>query len=468
MDSTFKKAYQKTVESVGGSVGAIKADENKYVNNVQSAIDKTVEGMEAFAKNRSNSPLDSLKGFIAEDWHAGTYNIDAARQGLNGHQASAIRQPSPGDIRVDTPEGSRIVESKYWKTPEKTATELSHAKYDEMAKVGPSDQLDGIKEYANRQALRNQDIRPEKSDSYQNTAETANDRITVEAESTPLSHEKMRAMAKDLKDGKEIDPKKYGITTENYVTWNDVFRESGEAAANAAILTAVLKSAPHIWHVIKDFVDDGTLNKDEIKRAGYAAVSGSVEGGLRGGIAAAVTTSCKAGLLGEAYKNINPTVVGAATVVAMNAVSNSFKLYNGDISGSEFAEACLRDSFVVSAGVWGATIGQGLVPVPILGAVIGNLIGSTIATFVYEGSKEFFLGIFIESGKPFLNIVKQDYSMPRSVLEQSGFNLIQIDKIELDLLKPDLIVLDTIELDMIDIKVLKRGLIAVNTIGYLN
>lgn len=91
---------------------------------------------------------------------------------------------------------------------------------------------------------------------------------------------------------------------------------------------------------------------------------------------------------------------------------------------------------------------------------------------IFEGSKSVFLSFFIESGISFFNIVKQDYIIPREILERCGFDLIQIDKIELDTIELDTIKLDKLNLSTsktegIDITLLKRGLINVNTIGYV-
>ena len=173
------------------------------------------------------------------------------------------------------------------------------------------------------------------------------------------------------------------------------------------------------------------------------------------------------GLLGDALKSVNPSVVAAVTVVAMNAIHNAIGVYKGELTTEQFADACIKDAFVVSFGVIGAGIGQSIIPVPILGAVIGNLVGSVVSVFIYEGGKQISYSFFINSGISFFNIVKQDYTLPRDVLERCGCDLIVLDELELDTIELDTINLDTIELDTIGIKSLKRGMISVNTVGYV-
>ena len=58
------------------------------------------------------------------------------------------------------------------------------------------------------------------------------------------------------------------------------------------------------------------MDRKSLQKLGFSTLKGSSEGTLRGGISAALTASCKAGLLGGAFKNVDPTVISAATVVA--------------------------------------------------------------------------------------------------------------------------------------------------------
>ena len=185
----------------------------------------------------------------------------------------------------------------------------------------------------------------------------------------------------------------------------------------------------HIFEKIVNFLQEGEVNPEDLKNVGLSVLTGAGEGYLRGGIAAIITASCKSGLLGDSLKSLIPKqlplVVAGATIIAMNAVHNAIGVYKGKMSEAEFAEACLRDSFVISFGILGASIGQGAIPIPILGALIGNVIGSICATIVYEGMKDIFFSFFIKSGVSFWKIVQQDYTLPEEVLKQTGIDLIK-------------------------------------------
>lgn len=466
--SAFKDSFQKTMESFGGSYGSYSG--KNYVNKVLEEIKKTVQKIIEIGKTDKN--IHYIKGDIAEPWHAGTTNIYAVAKGIEGIEAIVPRDKSAYDIIAFSPTEFLRAQLKYFKTPEDTVKAISNSKYDGLIKIVPSDQLEAVKEVAYQLYLKNFQTRPEMANQYLHTYQAATDRLSLgDVHSTPLSEKEALAIAKEVIKNK-FDPERHGLNTLNFISWSDIARQSGEAALNAAILTAVLKSAPHLWTTLKTFFDEGRIDKESLQKLGFSALKGSSEGALRGGISAALTAPCKTGLLGEAFKNINPTVISAATVVALNTMRNSIALYQGKLSPEQFAETCVRDIFVISCSILGASTFQTIIPIPLLGALIGNFVGSTCAALIFEGSKSIFLSFFIESGIPFFNIVKQDHTIPREILEKCGFDLIQIDKIELDTIELDTIRLDkfslnTSEIKGIDITLLERGLINVNTVGYV-
>ena len=82
------------------------------------------------------------------------------------------------DIHVVTPDGTTKHQVKFYKDGEKTAGALSPEKYDGVGKIVPKDQVDSVKAASRKQALRNKEIRPEVSKSYQDTADNATDKLT--------------------------------------------------------------------------------------------------------------------------------------------------------------------------------------------------------------------------------------------------------------------------------------------------
>jgi hypothetical protein len=385
---------------------------------------------------------------------------------MKGVQVNLPRSQGPVDVSVRTPTEYLEFQIKYHWNAEDTAKAISNPKYKGLLKIVPSDQLEGVKEAAYRLYLKNLNSRPEQASQYLHTYQNVSDRLHGLTPSVPLSEVDALRIVEEIQR-ENFDLRHFGLTSENFIQWSDIVRESGQATFNAALISAVLKTAPHLFFCFRELLAQGKLTPHSFKNIGMAALEGSAEGALRGGIAAAITSSCRAGLLGKALTGVNHSVVGAATVVAINAIHNAIGLYQGKLTYSEFTEACIRDSFVIGLNTIGGMIGQAIIPVPLLGALIGNLVGSMFAVVVWEGAKQVFFSFFIHSGISFFGLVKQDYTIPAEVLRQAGFDLIEFDTFQPDLFQPDTFQFDAFQPELLNIKVLKRGMLSINTVGYV-
>lgn len=83
----------------------------------------------------------------------------------------------------------------------------------------------------------------------------------------------------------------------------------------AATISLMLKVAPEIYKAISYLIKNGEIDGERFKKIGFAAVSGGAEGFIRGTVSSALTTCCKAGLLGETLKSVDPTIIGTVTVL---------------------------------------------------------------------------------------------------------------------------------------------------------
>ncbi|MCC1497934.1 hypothetical protein [Alcanivorax sp. 1008] len=424
--SDFNKNFNKVAgaaDNIAGVFGTIEGEQ--YSSEVQRAINSAVDVLNTEGDRTINSTVDSTKGFLAEQWHSETLKISGAARSRDDVKAHVPGGNEPGrDLEFGDAKSSHIAEVKYWKTPEDTAKQISRPEYTGNEKIVPSDQLEDVKQRALEQAERNADIRPEQAKNYQHTADTVKDHAEVgNASSRPISEVDMREMAKDHKTTGEIDGDKFGLLSENFVEWTDAAREAGEAGLHAAALSAAIKAAPHIWALLQEYLENGNIKPEDLREHTREILSGSASAGLRGGVAACLTITCKTGLMGEALKSVSPVAIGMATTMTINAISYSIQFQQGQISQKELAEKCLRDAFVLSAGFCGASLGQLIIPIPMVGALVGNIVGSMVAAVCYEGANQVILGVCINTGWTLLGLVEQDYVVPEEVLHQTGCDM---------------------------------------------
>lgn len=154
--------------------------------------------------------LDIQQGFAAEAHHTGSYNIEAAGKGANNHRATmdvGQRNDPVTDIRINTPEGSKDYQLKFYKTGEESATAFNHGKYENVGKIVPEEQLGEARKTAQRRADRNAKSRPEVSKNYKNTAEKLDDSIhsddRPDIKSKPLSRKGEGSSEELVKEAKK-------------------------------------------------------------------------------------------------------------------------------------------------------------------------------------------------------------------------------------------------------------------------
>lgn len=458
---TFKEEYQRVLNNIGGVHGTVVSAE--YAANVQEALDKAVKELDSMAAQKSNVEIHYLKGFLAEPWHAGAFNVNAAARGRSDLQAKVPSNNGPADIHY----GLKEAQSKYYRNAEATAKALSKAKYDGMTKVVPEDQLEEVKKVARREYLRNKSSRPDVAERYNHTYENATDKLNKDNISgKPISEQQQEEMAKEYKKDGNIDPDKYGLNSENFIKWQDVGRESLEAGAHAAVISAALKMTPYIVEIFKEFHATGKVNLQDLINNKEDILRGTGNAALRGAVAAGVTASLKTGLLGESAKSISPTSIGIATTMAINTIKYAVDLKHGRITKEQVALYCLRDTTVLSFGMVGAHIGQTAVPLPVLGAIVGNLIGSTLGAVVYDGAYQGTLKMCVVSGWTMFGLVEQDYTIPEEHLREMGFDVFNQGSFTTDTFSQGNFPVESFKKNSLSFKPLRRGVVGYNAIGY--
>lgn len=470
----FERGYHNFAKNADGFYGGFSGAD--YVSSVQDALNKTIIEMKSTTAQRFNANNTSTRGFVAEDWHAGTFNADVAAKGGKGIFAAVDKTNHPvNDININNNGQTTGFQAKYYNTSEATAKAISHSKYDNTGKVVPSDQVDsgGIRDSAHRQALRNQEIRPDVSNSYAHTAENA--RATIEEagfSSKGLTDEQSLKIVKELKKD-SFDPKKYGLVTENFIKVEYIMQQALKAGLTAAAISAVVKLAPEICNIIMELINTGVIDQASFVQFGLTAVTAPVEGFINGSVAAGITATFASGLLGETLKAVSPALVATATVILMHAIQNSFFVATGKMSKAEFADACARDIFTATCGFTGALVGQALLPaLPVIGFMLGSFVGGVIGSFAYTASKSVCLSFCVESGFAFFGIVDQDYELSDEVIKELGIEIFEIDEFavqefEFEEFAFDQFQLEEFELETFSITPLRRGVLKINRIGYV-
>lgn len=494
--------YLKNQSSIlSGRVG------DKYIDDINDKITELVKSINDYKGTKTQ--VDQLKGNAAEDWHAGTLNINAT---LNGEKSAAYVPKSNEYASVDIKVGEQNYGLKYYNTASDSAKAqaISHFEmykkaypnneisfetflkdrnikevdvmndpiYNGQMRVIPSDQLLEAKEWLKLKIEKEQLTRPEQVKRYQDTY----DKLTSIIEdnkgnkSIELTKNDAEELARLGKEGK-FDAKDFNLTTEELVKLEHLFKQSFKAGMTAATISMSIKVAPEVYNALLYLLKTGEIKEEQFEKIGYAALEGGSEGFLRGFVSASIVASCESGMMGSALKGVDPSIVGAVVVLTINTMKNATEVARGRMTREELVNELIKEMFITAGAMSLGTLTQGLIQIPVLGFMIGSFAGSLVGTFVYDTGYSKAMSFFVENGFTMFGLVDQDYELPKEVLHEIGIETFEHEKMnneisEKNTFEADKFSFNTFDAerfnpDIFEIKYLRRGVIGINKIGYV-
>lgn len=499
----FKEGYEFFEKHTGNFAGH--ATGIHYVNAVESEIKKLVNNLNDF--ETSGARIDTLKGDVAEFWHAGTFNINAAiNSSKNRVQVDRSHDFGSADItgvNFDAKFGlkyykdgtsSAIQQSKSilnrfneYKTRGRNdnlelyleerglsaETDLNSPVYSGQYRVIPSNQLKEATMFLERKIREEAVKRPEQVHRYEETLKLLRDKVKDNEgnESIALSEQEARELASLSKEG-GVNPEGLHLTTEELIKFTNILRQAYKAGLTAATISMVLRVAPEVLNAIAYLIKNGEIEEGQFKKIGFAAITGAGEGFVRGTVSAAITASCKAGLCGSAMKSIDPSIVGAVTVLVMNSMKNSYQVTTGNMSRAEMVNELIKEMFVTTCALSMGAASQSLIEIPVLGYMIGSFVGLIAGSVIYSSIYNPVLSFCVDSGFTLFGLVDQDYELPEEVLKEIGIEIFEYEKFEYEPFEYEKFEYEKFEYEQFEYEklhtiFLRRGVIGVNCIGYM-
>lgn len=462
--------------------------QNESVNLQNIRIQEINDAIDRLAKSINEHPhinlnVEQFKGFVAEEWHAGTFNIDALRKGSE-RRAWTLQDNGYGSVDVETNFGKEY-SLKYSNTA-KDAENMQAAlngdtrapKYQGQERLIASEQVEEAKAWAHRRGSKDIENRPDVSKAHMDTEEHLVGKISdgEGIESSDLSIKESKRIAEEAKDG-GVNLEKRGYIKDplldeiriNYVN------QAMKAGLTAAAITAITQIVPELYKAVDYLIKHGEIDLNGLKKSGQKVISASGEAFLRGSIAYGVEMAIQNGMLGETLKGTNPFVVGVAVTVILGTIKDSILVAAGRMTAAEMGMHFV-DTLVVSSGYLasmkiGGVIAQVLCPeLPGVGYAIGSLLGCSVAV-VYNIGKKKLISFCVDTGFTCFGLVDQNYEIPEDVLAKMGVHTIPVPRTEISRTDVNLASVNTYvnksEYETVDITVLRRGIIGVNKIGYV-
>lgn len=474
----LQKGWEFSANLMGADIAAQAG--SQYVMRVNDAIEQLARDIVNLKSNQTDAVLG---GYLAEVWHADTFNVDAIAAGSK-HRAwvDVDDRINYGSVDIRTNFGVDY-SSKYMKNAEKSAIaqaeyskDLGRPKYFNQERLIPSDHLEGATQAAEHQAARNADIRPEIADSYRDAGKHFTDRVSDKTgvESIPLTKQEDLEMAQRVKKD-EFDPEHFGESLSSAIKTEYLVKQAAKAGLTAAAVTVAFQLAPEIYKSIDYLIKTGQIDVQRIKQMGEKAITTGTEGFLRGSVSCAIYISCQKGMLGEAFRSLTPIAMGTVVAIAMETIKNSILVASGKMTSLQMG-AAFADSVVISAGFLagvkiGGIIGQAFgFQLPGLGYLIGSLIGSAFSV-VYNIGKNKLISFCKDTGFTCFGLVEQNYELPEEILNEIGIDTVTIPRTYIPRIpigKTSVeIGVRRVSFETINITMIRRGIIGVNKIGYV-
>ena len=449
--TAFERGWNITADYIGTGISTFQAKE--YINSVEEALQATRKNIIDVASK--NGDVASRAGFVAEEWHAGTFNANAKAVGSK-EVAEALHENSLGsvDVVVKTASGGEVEKTfglKYYKDAKATAEAQSKrvieaqkvmqeyaeeaadrkAKgltprteqefiddyvktndidnlyasiYEGQGKVVPFDQKDDILDYLQRkietEKARNRGASAQIVEGLEETADTITATIKNEdgsISSLNLTKDEARGIVENVRKGK-CTFEDLGLRASDFIKPSYIANQAIQGGAQSAIIDTALVMGPEIYQIIRQYMKDGTIDQQKLKDTGFETLVEGSKGFIEGSVSTAIFECCNLGMFGAAFTNINPTVVGALTVLTVDAAMYSYQLNSGQISSEEYADMLAEEIFVTVVSLGTGALVQILLPM-IPGAYFaGSIAGSMLASTGYAHGKAVVLAAINNGG----------------------------------------------------------------------
>ena len=364
------------------------------IGRMVSEIDQANAIMMKVSSTAQNSAIKG--GFAAETWHAESFNLDAILKDKdvraftdNFANTPLARNDMTHDIVVMKGD-ERLVgaQAKYYKDADATQKAFRstkdgvHRYEDSDLFLGPSDQIEGVKQSAHRDVLKNQKTRPEVSKAAERVEEKTANQIDVDGvQSKRLSKREAEHVGKGSNTGKELHE-----NMQNGYLNKATVQQSLRAAGSAAVITSVIAGSINTFQHIKQ-VKDGQITTEKAARlilqnTAIAAGDSALKAGVASASVSIAARSMPGLFAGTIFKRsfANGGIAGAA-ICAVDVVQCVVLFAAGRMTPNELETRTGKNLFQTGAGVAGASVGAtlGALGGP-AGALIGSLIGGLITT----------------------------------------------------------------------------------------
>lgn len=342
------------------------------------------------AQRYRNVTLPQRAGHLFEVMHQATFNHDAIAKGSRIRAATTEwikggSQSAPADLHLTdgaAEEGERLLaaaQAKLMRKATTAASGISHERYEGMQRLIGADKLARVEDLLDRRLRMNPeglkfddyvDARAHVTDTLHiDTTDAAGHATTVS--SRPVSTEQAHHAA--------ANPSRWGDKHAAAVASHEIGAAMAFGAATGAAITGLMEAATQAARVRAG----ETSAAAAAATAAGAAAMGAVRSASGAGLGKAIGIAAQAGALPAAFGRGSAPSAMAGAVVDITAAGVAFA--RGDIDSAELAARCCDSALQATLVGVCSGLGQTVIPVPVVGGLVGAVVGQTAATLISQG-----------------------------------------------------------------------------------
>ncbi len=360
---------------------------SNWVEVIQGVLTENNLIIKDVADKYGNLGIAALGGFYAEAHQTATFNVDAA---INQTAESAVRVDSTANASpdIDTSWGRKF-SLKFYRDAKASLYQQSKAehgdstglpKYKDMERLVPADQIDEAKIIAEQRANQVSATNPALAERYRETLNHLTDRIVSPegAESKPLEKDEANKWALDAKNGRIKD-----LQYEDSVTEDHCLVEIGKAAGTAALVNASILAAPVVIGSLDRLLKEPGFGGEEYfkelkKWSAEKGIPTSFDTFVKSALAGTLSLANKSGWLEGPLEGCHPSIYSGIAITAVEAAKKFLLCANKQCTGEEATEHIFKAGLKTSSTLAGKVLGQTIIPIPIIGGIIGAMIASHV------------------------------------------------------------------------------------------
>lgn len=163
----------------------------------------------------------------------------------------------------------------------------------------------------------------------------------------------------------KIEEKNQQRRDQAYAEAKPTLKEGVKVTVTAALLEGGIAFAIGVYKKKKAGKKIAEFTKEDWKELGIDTGVGAGKGAIRGGTVYVLTN----------FASVPAPMASAMVTATLGMLAQAYKLNNGDITAEEFVDASETICLDVTMSAVSSMLGEILIPIPVLGAIIGNTVG---------------------------------------------------------------------------------------------